>query len=170
MKNVTEYKKAEKILKEFNYDMPMSYSKFKISERPVILNNVQKKLLEYISEGKIVSCPRCMGKTYVLKIYTEWLNWKMDRISHSEADEIITMNECINHKGMYSKKYLKESMEKNLLRAIQEWNIDLKTLDILQKEIELEKEFDDIPIEIRGGSYVKDLKNNNSTVGEKHYF
>ena len=169
MNNVTGYKKAEEILREFNYEMPRSYSKFKESERPVILNNVQKKLLEYISEGKIVSCPRCMGKTYVVKIYTEWLNWKMDTIGYSEADEIITMDECISD-GMYNKKLLKESMERNLLHAIQEYNIDLKTLDILQKEIELEKELDDIPIEIRGGSYVKDLKNNNSTVGEKHYF
>ena len=169
MKNVTEYKKAEEILKEFNYDMPMNYSKFKISERPVVLNNVQKKLLEYISEGKIISCPRYMGKSYVIKIYTEWLNWKMDTISHSEADEIITMDECIND-GMYNKKLLKESIERNLLNAIQEYNIDLKTLDRLQKEIELEKELDDIPIEIRGGSYAKDLKNNNTTVGGKHYF
>lgn len=169
MKNVTEYKKAEKILKEFNYDMPISCSKFKISERPVILNNVQKKLLEYISEGKIISCPRCMGKSYVIKIYTEWLNWKMDTISHSEADEIITMDACIND-GMYNKKLLKESIERNLLNAMQEYNIDLKTLDRLQKEIELEKELDDIPIEIRGGSYAKDLKNNNTTVDGKHYF
>ena len=161
MKNVTEYKKAEKILKEFNYDMPMSYSKFKISERPVILNNVQKKLLEYISEGKIVSCPRCMGKTYVLKIYTEWLNWKMDTIGYSEADEIITMDECIND-GLYNKKLLKESIERNLLNAIQEYNIDLKTLDRLQKEIELEKEFDDKEIET--------LKNSNTAIQGKIYF
>lgn len=161
MKNVTEYKKAEKILKEFNYDMPMSYSKFKISERPVILNNVQKKLLEYISEGKIISCPRCMGKSYVIKIYTEWLNWKMDTISHSEADEIIIMDECIND-GLYNKKLLKESMERNLLHAIQEYNIDLKTLDILQKEIELEKELADKEIEI--------LKNSNTAIQGKIYF
>lgn len=163
------YEKADEILREFNYEMPRSYSKFKEVERPVILNNVQKKLLEYISEGKIISCPRCMGKSYIVKIYTEWLNWKMDTIGHSEADEIITMDECIND-GMYNKKLLKESMERNLLNAIQEYNIDLKTLDRLQKEIELEKDLDDIPIEIRGGSYAKDLKNNNTTVGENHYF
>lgn len=138
MKNVTEYKKAEEILREFNYDMPRNRSNFKETERPVVLNNVQKKLLEYISEGKIISCPRCMGKSYILKVYTEWLNWKMDTIEHSKADEIITMDECIND-GMYNKELLKESMERNLLHAIQEYNIDLRTLDRLQKEIELEK-------------------------------
>jgi hypothetical protein len=53
-------------------------------------------------------------------------------------------------------------MERNLLRAIQEWNIDLKTLDILQKEIELEKEFDDKEIET--------LKNSNTVIQGKIYF
>ena len=161
MKNVTEYKKAEEILREFNYDIPRNRSNFKEAERPVVLNNVQKKLLEYISEGKIISCPRCMGKSYILKIYTEWLNWKMDTISHSEADEIITMDECIND-GLYNKKLLKESMERNLLNAIQEYNIDLKTLDRLQKEIELEKEFEDKEIET--------LKNSNTAIQGKIYF
>lgn len=148
MNNVTEFKKAEEILREINYDMPKSWRMFNEIKRPVKLTDAQKKLLEFISAGKIVSCPRNMGKTYVLKVYTEWLNWKMDRINHSEADEIITMNECINHEGMYSKRLLKEFMQKNLLHAIQEYNIDLKTLDILQKEIEQEKELDDEKIEL----------------------
>ena len=161
MNYVTEYKKAEEILREFNYDMPVNYSKFKMLDRPVILNNVQKKLLEYISKGKIISCPRCMGKSYVIKIYTEWLNWKMDTISHSEADEIITMDECIND-GMYNKELLKELIERNLLNAIQEYNIDLKTLDILQKEIEQEKEFEDKEIET--------FKNSNTAIQGKIYF
>lgn len=161
MKNVTEYKKAEEILREFNYDMPRSYSKFKESEMPIRLTDVQKKLLEYISEGKIISCPRCMGKSYVVKIYTEWLNWKMDTIGHSGADEIITMDECISD-GLYNKELLKESMERNLLNAIQEYNIDLKTLDKLQKEIKQEKEFEDKEIET--------LKNSNTAIQGKIYF
>lgn len=161
MKNVTEYKKAEEILSEINYDMPKSWRMFNDLNRPVKLTDAQKKLLEFISEGKIVSCPRCMGKSYVIKIYTEWLNWKMDTISHSEADEIITMDECIND-GLYNKKLLKESMERNLLNAIQEYNIDLKTLDRLQKELELEKEFEDKEIET--------LKNSNTAIQEKIYF
>ena len=162
MNHITEYKKAEEILSEINYDMPKSWRMFNDLNRPVKLTDAQKKLLEFISEGKIVSCPRCMGKTYVLKIYTEWLNWKMDRISHSEADEIITMNECINHEGMYSKKYLKEFIQSNLLHAIQEFNIDLKTLDILQNEIKQEEEFDDKEIET--------LKNSNTAIQGKLYF
>lgn len=161
MKNVTEYKKAENIIYELNFKMPNSMRIFKDLKRPIKLSDSQKKLLEYLSKGKIVSCPRCMGKSYTIKVYTEWLNWKMDTIEHSEADEIITMDECIND-GMYNKELLKESMERNLLHAIQEYNIDLKTLDILQKEIELEKELADKEIEI--------LKNSNTAIQGKIYF
>lgn len=169
MDYVIEYEKAEEILREFNYDMPESWRMFKEIKRPVKLTDVQKKLLEYISEGKIVSCPRCMGKSYIIKIYSEWLNWKMDIIGHSEADEIITMDECINEQ-IYDKKRLKETMERNLLYAIQEYNIDLKTLDILQKEIEQEKDLDDEKIEVQNISYGTNFINNNTLIGEKHYF
>lgn len=146
MKNDCAYPKAEKILEEINTKIPMSINNFDGLKRPVKLNNVQKKLLENISEGKIISCPRNIGKSTVVKIYSVWLDWKLNSISHSEADEIITMDECIGS-GLYSKKLLKEFMQRNLLHAIQEYNIDLKTLDKLQKEIEQEKELDDERIE-----------------------
>ena len=131
MKDEIKYEKAEEILREINYEMPRTGRMFNDLKRPIELTNAQKKLLEYISKGKIVSCPRQMGKSYVIKIYTEWLNWKIDFISHSKADEIITMRECID--ALYDKHKLKELMQENLLKTIQEYNIDLKTLDILQQ-------------------------------------
>ena len=56
------------------------------------------------------------------------------------------------------------------LPKIVETKIQPETGEEVEKEIKQEKELDDIPIEIRGGSYAKDLKNNNTTVGGKHYF
>jgi hypothetical protein len=53
-------------------------------------------------------------------------------------------------------------MERNLLHAIQEYNLDLKTLDVLQKEIKQEKEFDDKELIA--------LKSSNTAVDGKIYF
>ena len=72
---------------------------FKEIQYPVTLSDAQKKFLKNLCEGKITDTPRNFGKTFVIKLYCECLDYYTDMVKYDssiEKDDYISLSETIN--------------------------------------------------------------------------
>lgn len=62
------------------------------------LTKSQKKFLKNLCEGKLTDTPRCFGKTFIIKLYCECLNYYSDAIKYggAVADDYISLNEFMD--------------------------------------------------------------------------
>jgi hypothetical protein len=105
------------------------------------LFDCQKHFLKNLIDGKITDCPRNLGKTFVIKLYSDYLNYVVDMCKYDSniiADDYIDGNEVVES-GLLSYKHIKESLYRNQEKAMQEYNIskdDLKKYVIPKEDLE----------------------------------
>ena len=96
---------------------------------PVELLPAQKKFLANLCDGKLTNTPRCFGKTFVINLYCQALDYYTDAIKwgETEADDYISLSEM--HEGYGNLKILPEKMIRdayytNQKLAMREYNFD----------------------------------------------
>lgn len=65
---------------------------------PIQLTKSQKKFLKNLCEGKLTDTPRCFGKTFIIKLYCECLDYYSNVVKYGEAtaDDYISLNEFMD--------------------------------------------------------------------------
>lgn len=119
---------------------------FKEIRYPVILSEAQKKFLSNLCEGKITDTPRCFGKTFLIKLYCECLDYYTDVAKYypSIPDDYITLEETIGTWkpygfNPYTPNYLIEAYETHKEKALREYNATAEYMENLKQEIEYNK-------------------------------
>lgn len=72
---------------------------------PVCLTNPQIKFLENLCTGKITSVPRMFGKTWLIKMYCDCLDYYHDMEKYDDSikvDKTISLKETMEGFGYYS--------------------------------------------------------------------
>ncbi len=93
----------------------------------------QKRFLKNLIEGKVTDCPRGFGKTFLIKLYAEYLNKVHDEVKYydEKADDYISCEESIKE-YLLNTNMIKEALICNKERAISEYNVTpeiIKTLE-----------------------------------------
>lgn len=94
------------------------------------LLNCQKHFLKNIIDGKVTDCPRGMGKTMVIKLYSEYLNYISDMCKYDNeisVDDVISGDDAVKD-GVLSIHHLRNSLYRNQRKAMKEYNISEKSL------------------------------------------
>lgn len=66
-------------------------------ERIYPLTPAQKKFLGNLCEGKLTDTPRNFGKTFLIELYAECLNYYVDQVKYTiQADDYISLYEMFN--------------------------------------------------------------------------
>ena len=96
------------------------------------LYDYQVKLLDNIIHGKITNTPRCCGKSFIIKGYSEYLDYLHDICKHDthfKADDYISGEEVLNcHNPLLNINQIKSVFVKNPDKARREYNIDFITV------------------------------------------
>ena len=111
---------------------------------PVILSEAQKKFLGNLCEGKITDTPRCFGKTFLIKLYCECLDYYTDMVKYDpgiQKDDYISLKEAIDSwkpygVNPYSSKWILEMYEEYQEKALREYNGTVEYMEELKQEIE----------------------------------
>ena len=111
---------------------------------PVCLTNPQIKFLENLCAGKITSTPRNFGKTWLIKMYCDALDFYHDMEKYEDyiqADEVISLKETMdgwNDYGvnMYASKWTIKSYEDNPEIFCREYNATTEDVESIKKWIE----------------------------------
>ena len=115
---------------------------------PVTLSEAQKKFLGNLCEGKITDTPRGFGKTFLIKLYCECLNYYTDMAkyeSNIKYDDYISLEETINshmeafHFNPYNTKWLVKTYEEHKEKALREYNSTAEYMEKLKQEIETQQ-------------------------------
>ena len=108
----------------------------------VRLLDFQKEFLKNLIDGKITNCPRGMGKTFVIKLYAEYLNYVTDVCKYDTfdvtADAYVNSDDTIES-GLLSADCMKQALQADKEKAIDEYNISEKMLNKLSPCKILEK-------------------------------
>jgi hypothetical protein len=114
---------------------------FKEIRYPVILSEAQKKFLGNLCEGKITDTPRCFGKTFLIKLYCECLDYYTDMAKYDSSlkDDYISLEEVVNSWkpygiNPYSQKMLLEAYEINKEKALRDYNMPAEYINKLKQE------------------------------------
>lgn len=97
---------------------------------PIILTEPQKKFLKNLCEGKLTDTPRCFGKTFVIKLYCECLDYYTDSIKWYEVkpDDYISLDEAVNGFPSGAKlldvQYVVDAYKTSSEKAMREYNFD----------------------------------------------
>lgn len=103
---------------------------FKDIRYPVTLSEAQKKFLGNLCEGKITDTPRNFGKTFLIKLYCECLNYYTDMVKYDpniKKDDYISLEETINswrpyNTNPYQLKRLVEAYDECGEEMLKEYN------------------------------------------------
>lgn len=119
---------------------------FKNIKYPVTLSDAQKKFLSNLCEGKITDTPRNFGKTFIIKLYCECLNYYTDiaKYDSSIPDDYITLEETIDswkshNINPYSSKYLLDAYAIHKEKMLREYNGTAEYMERLKQEIETQR-------------------------------
>ncbi|WP_313069789.1 hypothetical protein [Lacrimispora sp.] len=96
------------------------------SSNKISLSQSQKKLLKNLIEGKVTNCPRCMGKTFVIHLYADYLNYITDMCKYDDsikAEDYISGYDCCLENHLLSHKIVKNALYQNKEKAMIEYNI-----------------------------------------------
>lgn len=104
---------------------------------PIVLTEAQQKFLGNLCEGKLTNTPRCFGKTLIIKLYCECLDYYTDSIKWAETipDDYISLQEtiksCRDTFGFspYSERQISEALKANQEKAMQEYNFNKYDLE-----------------------------------------
>lgn len=94
------------------------------------LLDCQKHFLKNLINSKITDCPRGMGKTMVIKLYSEYLNYISDMCKYYDeitVDDTIYGDDAVRDK-ILDIEYLRNSLYLNQKKAMKEYNISEKSL------------------------------------------
>lgn len=89
------------------------------------LSDSQKHLLKNLIEGKITDCPRNMGKTFVIQLYADYLNYVTDMCKYDSGigiDETISCDETIKF-GLLNEDIVRRAVAINKEKAMIEYCI-----------------------------------------------
>lgn len=96
---------------------------------PIELFPAQKRFLANLCEGKLTNTPRCFGKTFIIDLYCNALDYYTDSIKwgETEADDYISLSEM--HEGVWqvnilSPYYVRDAYYTNPELAMREYNFD----------------------------------------------
>lgn len=113
---------------------------------PIELTKAQEKFLGNLCEGKLTDTPRGFGKTFIIKLYCECLDYYMDMVKYDpniKKDDYISLEETINSWkpygiSPYQPKRLVEIYNKceNPEKALREYNSTAEYMEKLKQEIE----------------------------------
>lgn len=122
------YKDCLNYIENILPNYPMSLINFKVGSIPIPknieLSDSQKKLLKNLIEGKVTNCPRCMGKTFVIQLYADYLNYVHDNCKYNSdivCEDYISGVECID--TPLSQQMIKNGLYQNKEKAMEEYNI-----------------------------------------------
>jgi len=108
---------------------------------PVVLSEAQKKFLGNLCEGKITDTPRNFGKTFLIKLYCECLDYYMDMAKYDPSiqDDYITLEEIIDSWkpygiNPYSSEYLLKAYEIHKEKMLREYNGTAEYMERLKNE------------------------------------
>lgn len=107
----------------------------------ISLSQSQKKLLKNLIEGKVTDCPRCIGKTFVVQLYADYLNYLTDMCKYDSSiatDDYISGYDCCLENHLLSYKVVKNALYKNKEKAMMEYNIlagDIEKFIIPENEL-----------------------------------
>jgi hypothetical protein len=113
-------------------------------KHPVCLTNPQIKFLENLCAGKITSTPRNFGKTWLIKMYCDALDFYHDIEKYEDyikADEVISMKETMDGWNAYSVNvyadgWLVEAYKENPEKFCSEYNATPEDIERIKKWIE----------------------------------
>lgn len=95
------------------------------------LTKSQKKFLKNLCEGKLTDTPRCFGKTFIIKLYCECLDYYSDNLKYglAVADDYISLNEFMDDFRDYdvkplSMKHIAEGYKIAPETAMREYNFE----------------------------------------------
>ena len=95
------------------------------------LTKSQKKFLKNLCDGKLTDTPRCFGKTFIIKLYCECLDYYVDVVKYGEAvaDDYISLNEFMDDFEGYKNKPLSmeniaEAYKISPEKAMREYNFE----------------------------------------------
>ena len=121
---------------------------FKEIKYPVELTETQKKFLGNLCEGKLTSTPRIFGKTFIIKLYCECLDYYTDMAQYEtniKYDDYISLEETINsymekfHFHPYDTKLLVETYDVHKEKALREYNSTSEYMEKLKQEIKTQQ-------------------------------
>lgn len=121
---------------------------FKEIQYPVVLSEAQKKFLGNLCEGKITSTPRNFGKTFLIKLYCECLDYYNDMTkyeSNIKYDDYISLEETINshmekfHFNLYDPECLVKTYDECKEKMLREYNSTAEYMEILRQEIKTQQ-------------------------------
>ena len=104
------------------------------------LTPAQKKFLGNLCEGKLTNAPRNFGKTFLIELYAECLNYYIDQVKYTiAADDYISLYEMLkgynNGDAMpLSKKSIVDAYNVNSKAAMREYNFNKEDLEWLMNE------------------------------------
>lgn len=110
-----------------------SLMNFKVKPiKNIKLADCQKRLLKNLIDGKITDCPRGMGKTLVIQLYADYLNYVHDMNKYDENianDDYISGLECYD--SPLDLRVIKNELYKNKELAMKKYNISEKEVSEL---------------------------------------
>ena len=123
---------------------PKKFHIFKDIRYPVTLSEAQKKFLGNLCEGKITDTPRNFGKTFLIKLYCECLNYYTDMVKYDpniKKDDYISLEETINswrpyNTNPYQLKRLVETYDECGEEMLKEYNSTVEYMEKIKQEIE----------------------------------
>ena len=115
---------------------------------PVCLTNPQIKFLENLCAGKITSTPRLFGKTWLIKMYCDCLDYYHDMEKYDdtiEVDKVISLKETMMGYlqygvSMYNNKYLMREYECNPEAFKREYNATDEDIEFIKQRIKFDSE------------------------------
>lgn len=102
------------------------------------LTKVQKKFLKNLCEGKITDTPRVFGKTFIIKLYCECLDYYTDMVKYNPSikkDDYISLTEAaegfceVFSTSYYSRQAIIDAYNTNPEIAMREYNFAEKDLE-----------------------------------------
>lgn len=113
-------------------------------DQPVFLTRPQVKFLENLCVGKITSTPRNFGKTWLIKMYCDALDYYHDMEKYDDnikADDIISLKETMDGWNVYdintyASKWVIEAHEENPEKFYREYNATVEDVERIKKWIE----------------------------------
>ena len=115
---------------------------------PVCLTNPQIKFLENLCEGKITSTPRNFGKTLLIKMYCDCLDYYHDMEKYEDdikSDETISLKETMRGYlqygvHMYDNEHMMRAYECNPEVFKREYNATDEDIEFIRQQIEFNAE------------------------------
>lgn len=122
----------------YNKRSPYMFEEIKY---PVTLSEAQKKFLGNLCEGKITDTPRCFGKTFLIKLYCECLDYYMDMAKYDSSlkDDYISLEEVVNTWkpygiNPYPSQMLLEAYEINKEKALRDYNMSTEYIKMITED------------------------------------